>query len=118
MSGESLLYHFVVSLLPLAAPLLIVLRKKEMHTRYRTIGTNLLLGGILTIIWAFWCPKYQPFREQYVTKNFNEEGSRLYYKIDLGIFVAGEIVIWSVIWGVFFLTRKQDAERVVRGNGG
>lgn len=77
-----------------------------MHTRYRTIGANLLLGGIITVIWAFWCPKYQPAQDRYVTKDFDGSGTRLYYKTDLGIFVAGEIAIWSAIWGVFFLSSK------------
>ncbi len=97
-----------------------------MHTIHRTIGANLLLGGMITVIWAFWCPKYQPFMGKYVTKHEDRAGSRLYYKMDLGVFMAGEVAIWSAIWGVFFLSRKhpsdqasrsKNAEQAGRGDG-
>jgi len=97
-----------------------------MYTSYRTIGKNLILGGIITVIWAFWCPKYQPFKEQYVTRHGDSAGSRSYYKMDLGVFMAGEVAIWTAIWGVFFLskkhpsdqaTRSKNAEQAGRGDG-
>lgn len=41
-----------------------------------------------------------------------------YYTLDFGRFVAGEVVIWSAVFGVYFLIRQHYAQPCAAPNGG
>lgn len=78
-----------------------------------SIGTILLIGTLLTAGWGFLCPKYTEAKNQYWTPigmtshvtsfGGNAEDDRRYYKMDMGVFLAGEVVIWGSLWATYFL---------------
>jgi hypothetical protein len=84
-----------------------------MKSSSRVIGTIILIGTLLTAGWGFLCPKYieaeNPYwtpvdKTSYVTSfGGNAEGDRRYYKMDIGIFLVGEVVIWGSLWASYFL---------------
>jgi hypothetical protein len=87
-----------------------------MKSSSAVIGLILLVGSFLTAIWGFKCPKYFPSRDVYWTPvertsywtSFGgnaRQGDRTYSKMDLGAFLAGEIIIWGSLWGGYFLLR-------------
>ena len=77
------------------------------------IGTIILIGTLLTAGWGFLCPKYMKAENSYWTPadktsyvtsfGGNAEGNRKYYKMDIGTFLAGEVVIWGSLFGAYFL---------------
>lgn len=79
------------------------------------IGTIILIGTLLTAGWGFLCPKYieaghsfsTPVNKTSYVTSFggNFDGDRRYYKMDMGAFLAGEVVIWGSIWATYFLLK-------------
>jgi hypothetical protein len=77
------------------------------------IGTIILIGTLVTAGWGFLCPKYfeakNPYwtavdKTSYVTSfGGNANGDQRYHKIDIGIFLVGEVVIWGSLWATYFL---------------
>lgn len=95
-----------------------------MKSSSSVIGAILLIGTILTARWGYLCPKYLEAKSLYWTPvdktsyvtsfGGNAEGDRRYYKMDLGVFLAGEVVIWGSLWGLYFLLaglRSRDGQR-------
>jgi hypothetical protein len=95
-----------------------------MKSSSRAIGTIILIGTLLTAGWGFLCPKYIEAENPYWTPvdrtssitsfGGNAEGDRRYYKMDMGVFLAGEVVIWGALWGAYFLLtglRKDEGQR-------
>ena len=84
-----------------------------MKSSSRAIGTIILIGTLLTAGWGFLSPKYieaeNPYwtpvdKTSYVTSfGGYAEGDRRYYKMDIGIFLVGEVVIWGSLWATYFL---------------
>ncbi|MFC7339221.1 hypothetical protein ACFQY0_18655 [Haloferula chungangensis] len=84
-----------------------------MKSSSKAIGTIILIGTLLTAWWGFLCPKYieaeNPYwttvdKTSYVTSfGGNAAGDRRYYRMDVGIFLAGEVVIWGSLWAGYFL---------------
>lgn len=84
-----------------------------MKSSSRAIGTIILIGTLLTAGWGILCPKYTeaenpywtpPESSSYVTSfGGNAKGDRRYYKMDIGVFFVGEIVIWGSLWAAYFL---------------
>lgn len=92
-----------------------------MITRHQLLGIHLLAGCVMTLFWIFLCPRYTPGGPgQYWTQKRHTDGNLLrteYWRLDFGMFVGGEIIIWTGVFGVYFL-RKPGAEPGAAPNGG
>lgn len=84
-------------------------------TKSQLLGVHLIAASVLTLLWILICPKYTPrgpsrLETQYHRHTDGALLSKDYYRLDFGKFVAGDIVIWSAVLGVYFFIRKEDAQ--------
>ena len=81
--------------------------------RNRQLGIHLLAGSVLTLIWVFACPQFAnsgqtQMQKQELSSDSTYVETDQYYELDMGRFAAGEIVIWSAVFGAYFLTKRYD----------
>jgi hypothetical protein len=92
-----------------------------MQNKSQKWGIPLVAASALTLLWALICPTYTPGGAARLETRYELNGnlvSRNYYMLDCGRFLAGDIVIWSAVFGVYFLFRKEDAQPGVSPNSG
>jgi hypothetical protein len=84
------------------------------RTKSRLLGIHLLTASALTLLWALICPTYTPWgSSRFETQYRHTDGNlidRDYYTLDFGRFFAGEVVIWSAVFGVYFSIRRDNAQ--------